>query len=332
MFRAVYGISSGGKQVERLSFRSGRFFFSVLTYGAVLESFGFDDVNIVLNHQSLADYENMGGFLGAVVGPYANRIKNASFMLDGKTYQLEKNEGENSLHSGTACFGKKVWEVLGVSENGCTLGLATEEGAGGFPGSHEVMVSYTLTGDGALTLDYTVSSSAKCPVSITNHAYFNLNGRKSTVTNHRLKMNAPCYLEVDGGREWRRIGKIQISQLIHSSLHAQSHYPDVHHLVHSAFPQHLDPQEFSCSLICDHLHDKVSCAGIIMGFVIHHGSHGDHIMAFCPGCFFVKTGAACIQSRKLYYSCSQDSRIRQICSCQVLCSDPSLDIRRRSHR
>lgn len=200
MFRAVYGISSGGKQVERLSFRSGRFFFSVLTYGAVLESFGFDDVNIVLNHQSLADYENMGGFLGAVVGPYANRIKNASFVLDGKTYQLEKNEGENSLHSGTACFGKKVWEVLGISENGCTLGLATEEGAGGFPGSHEVMVSYTLTGDGALTLDYTVSSSAKCPVSITNHAYFNLNGRKSTVTNHRLKMNAPCYLEVDGGK------------------------------------------------------------------------------------------------------------------------------------
>ena len=153
-------------------------------------------MNIVLNHQSLADYENMGGFLGAVVGPYANRIKNASFMLDGKTYQLEKNEGENSLHSGTACFGKKVWEVLGVSENGCTLGLETEEGAGGFPGSHEVMVSYTLTGDGALTLDYTVSSSAKCPVSITNHAYFNLDG-KGDARNHSLTIAAPEYLDVD---------------------------------------------------------------------------------------------------------------------------------------
>lgn len=200
MERIVYGTLPDGRQVEKLSFRAGRFFFSVLTYGAVLEGFGFDDTGVVLSHDSLEGYLTIGGFLGAVVGPYANRIGGARFSLDGREYSLERNEGENNLHSGTACFGRKLWSVIGVSENGCTLGLATPALAGGFPGAHEAMVSYTLSDKGVLTLDYTVSSDEKCPVSVTNHAYFNLNGRKSTVMNHILAMDAEGYLEVDAGK------------------------------------------------------------------------------------------------------------------------------------
>ena len=200
MVRAVFGQTAEGKDVERLSFRNGRFHFSVITYGAVLYSYGYDDVNIVLNHATVHDYETMGGFLGAVVGPYANRIAKSEFQLDGTVYHLEANNGRNNLHSGSACFGKMLWTVDGIGESSVTLGLATADGLGGFPGDHEIMITYSLTADGTLTLSYSMTSSKKCPAALTNHAYFNLNGRKSTVTNHRLKMNAPCYLEVDGGK------------------------------------------------------------------------------------------------------------------------------------
>ena len=127
-------------------------------------------------------------------------INDALRTYTGREYSLERNEGENNLHSGTACFGRKLWSVIGVSENGCTLGLATPALAGGFPGAHEAMVSYTLSDKGVLTLDYTVSSDEKCPVSVTNHAYFNLNGRKSTVMNHILALDSEGYLEVDAGK------------------------------------------------------------------------------------------------------------------------------------
>ena len=134
MERTVFGRTSGGEEVERISFREGRFHLSVLTFGATLYSFGFDDVNIVLNHDTLAMYEGDPSYMGEVVGPYANRIAGASFSLDGRSFHLEKNNNGNNLHSGSACFGQKVWKVLGLGENSVTLSLATPAGLGGFPG------------------------------------------------------------------------------------------------------------------------------------------------------------------------------------------------------
>ena len=197
MERTVFGRTSGGVDVERLSFRNGRYHFSVISYGAVLYSFGYDDVNIVLNHKTVGDYETMGGFLGAVVGPYANRIARAAFELDGTTYHLEANNGRNNLHSGSACFGKKVWTVEGIGESSVTLGLATEDGLGGFPGAHEIMITYSLTPDGTLTLSYSMTSTKKCPAALTNHAYFNLNGGEGTVLDHILTVPAEKFVDVD---------------------------------------------------------------------------------------------------------------------------------------
>lgn len=195
MERTVFGVTGSGERVERIAFRTGRFHFSVLTFGAVLYSFGYDDVNIVLNHKELSSYEGDSTYSGEVVGPYANRIKNASFELDGKTYFLEKNDGENSLHSGSACFGQKVWQVLGIGENSVTLSLSTPSGLGGFPGSHECVVTYLLSSDGTLTIDYTVSSDEKCPVSVTNHSYFNLGG--DDILDHVLMLPASSFVDVD---------------------------------------------------------------------------------------------------------------------------------------
>lgn len=198
MERTVFGYTGKGEKVERISFRNGRFHFSVLTFGAVLHSFGFDDVDVVLSHESLAEYEGDDSYMGEVVGPYANRIADGSFTLDGKTYILDKNNNGNNLHSGSACFGQRVWSVIGIGESSVTLSVSTPSGLGGFPGSHECTVTYLLSSDGSLVLDYTVSSDKKCPVSVTNHSYFNLNGIRSDVRNHVLTVPADSYVAVDG--------------------------------------------------------------------------------------------------------------------------------------
>ena len=197
MERMVFGTTSSGEKVERISFTAGRFHFSVLTHGATLYSFGYDDVNVILNHETFAPYENDPSYMGKVVGPYANRIANAEFSLDGKTFHLDRNNNCNSLHSGSACFGLRVWDVLGIGESSVTLGLATPSGLGGFPGSHECKVTYMLSGSGMLNIDYTVSSDARCPVAITNHAYFNLNGGEGTIKDHLLQIPAERYVAVD---------------------------------------------------------------------------------------------------------------------------------------
>lgn len=198
MERTVFGFTGKGEKVERISFRNGRFHFSVLTFGAVLHSFGFDDVDVVLSHESLAGYEGDDSYMGEVVGPYANRIADGSFTLDGRTYILDKNNNGNNLHSGSACFGQRVWSVIGIGESSVTLSVSTPSGLGGFPGSHECTVTYLLSSDGSLVLDYTVSSDKKCPVSVTNHSYFNLNGIGSDVRNHVLTVPADSYVAVDG--------------------------------------------------------------------------------------------------------------------------------------
>ena len=197
MERTLFGVTRNGENVERVSFRNGRFHFSVLTFGAVLYSFGFDDVNLVLNHGKLSEYEGDSTYMGEVVGPYANRIADAAFTLDGMTYQLEKNDNGNNLHSGSACFGQRVWSIIGIGESSITLSLSTPAGLGGFPGFHECTVTYLLSSDGTLVLDYIVSSDRKCPVSVTNHTYFNLNGGGRDIKNHVLAVPAESYVSVD---------------------------------------------------------------------------------------------------------------------------------------
>ncbi len=197
MERTVFGVTRNGETVDRISFRNGRFHFSVLTFGAVLYSFGYDDVNLVLNHEKLSSYENDSSYMGEVVGPYANRIAGASFTLDGVEYHLDKNNNGNNLHSGSACFGQRVWSVIGIGESSVTLSISTPDGLGGFPGFHECTVTYLLSDDGRLVLDYIVSSDRKCPVSVTNHTYFNLNGGEGDIKNHVLTVPAESYVSVD---------------------------------------------------------------------------------------------------------------------------------------
>ena len=175
----------------------GEYRASVYTYGAILHSFSHKDRDIVLGYDSYEPYITAPGHPSEVVGPYANRIADASFTMDGKRYVLEKNDGKNNLHSGSKNFGSKFWKIAATGEDSVTLSLESPE-AGGFPGNHHAEITYSLTEDGALSLHYRVESDARCPVNVTNHAYFNLNG-SGDIKGHRIMMTCPEYLAVDSG-------------------------------------------------------------------------------------------------------------------------------------
>lgn len=151
---------------------------------------GFTDVS--LGYDKLDEYAKTGdGFFGALIGRYGNRIGKSMFVLDGKTYQLEANDGNNSLHGGVNGFYAKVWDVDQVTENAITLTYLSQDGEAGYPGNLKTKVVYSLEDDNSLKIVYEATTDKNTVVNLTNHAYFNLNGEgDSTILDHELTIQA----------------------------------------------------------------------------------------------------------------------------------------------
>jgi aldose 1-epimerase len=178
----------------------------IMTYGATIVSLKTPDragrlKNIVLGFDTLDPYLTGVPYFGATVGRFANRIANARFMLDGKTYQLQQNDGVNSLHGGLQGFDKRVWSASpGASAHAAVLKLMYVSAAGeeGYPGTLTAHVTYRLGDDDTLAIEYEASTTAATPVNLANHAYFNLTGDPThTILNHVLTLNADRYTPVD---------------------------------------------------------------------------------------------------------------------------------------
>jgi aldose 1-epimerase len=174
----------------------------ICNYGARITHFFIPDENntdIVLGFNNLDGYLNaMERYHGVTVGPYANRINNAQFTLEHTTYQLEINNGKNSLHSGTTGFHHKIWDILEVKKNTITLEVTNSDGEGGFPGNLNVQITFTLNNDNELKMDYSAISDQNTVINLTNHAYFNLNGEGSgTILNHHVKIDADEFVAID---------------------------------------------------------------------------------------------------------------------------------------
>jgi len=153
---------------------------------------GFDTVE---------EYQADGRYLGALIGRYANRIADARFTLDGTTYQLLPNEGRNQLHGGPRGFNKMEWQVSpfrspeGVGAVLCCQSLAGDQG---YPGALTTRVTYTLSDDDTLTMDYSAVTDAPTHVNLTQHAYMNLAGHDAgDILDHELMVNAGRVLPVD---------------------------------------------------------------------------------------------------------------------------------------
>jgi len=176
-----------------------------MNYGGIIVSIRVPDrkgefADIVLGHETLEGYVPNPPFLGAIVGRYANRIANGTFTLDGKKYDLPKNDGPNTLHGGVdKTFNKVVWDAEALKGNtGVAFTYLSKDGEEGFPGNLKVKVTYTLTDENALVINYEATTDKATPINLSQHSYFNLAGEGSgDILNTELMLNAERFTPVD---------------------------------------------------------------------------------------------------------------------------------------
>ncbi|UAN47393.1 galactose-1-epimerase [Serratia sp. JSRIV001] len=153
---------------------------------------------LLLGCQTPQDYLHQGAYLGATVGRYANRIAHASLNIDGKPHPLIANQGEHQLHGGPNGFHARRWQIVNQDEQQVVYQLHSPDGDQGFPGNLDVTLTYRLTAEHRLEIEYQAQTDRACPVNLTNHAYFNLDGAGHDARQQRLQLFADRYLPVDG--------------------------------------------------------------------------------------------------------------------------------------
>ncbi|XP_019737796.1 galactose mutarotase isoform X2 [Hippocampus comes] len=189
-------------KVDLWTLQSSQVKVELLTLGAIIRSVcskGRDGQmeDVVLGYDDLEGYVSDKRCFGAVVGRVANRIAQGRFVVEGKTYQLDINNGPHALHGGLRGFNKAIWIATAVKD-GVKLCLTSPDGDQGYPGTLLVSVTYTLQGE-TLTAEYQAQSSKTTPINLTNHSYFNLAGKAAdNIYDHEVSIIAHSYLPVDG--------------------------------------------------------------------------------------------------------------------------------------
>lgn len=155
--------------------------------------------DVVLGYESIAEYlSSTDHFCGPIVGRYGNRINKGTFTLDDKTYQLTINDGENHLHGGVHGFWDKVWKAHPVNNSTVAMSYMSAAGEEGYPGNLAITVTYTLTQDNALKIEYQATTDSATILNPTSHSYFNLHGTTTGSTNtHLLTLNADRFTPTD---------------------------------------------------------------------------------------------------------------------------------------
>jgi len=182
----------------------------VTNYGAIWTEMLVPDktgklADVVLGYRSLGDYVGDGWKMGAIVGRYANRISNASFKIDGTEYKVTANlGGKHHIHGGKVGFDDKLWKAERIEAEdavGVQFSYTSADGEEGFPGKLDVTVTYMLTNDNELRIDYLATTDKPTVINLTNHAYFNLAGQgNGTAMDHVLTLNADSYTVSDDQR------------------------------------------------------------------------------------------------------------------------------------
>ncbi|MGX9417062.1 galactose-1-epimerase [Vibrio sp. WJH972] len=154
---------------------------------------------VLLGIATMEQFLSQGAYLGASVGRYANRIKQGRFSIAEQAYQLSVNLGGNTLHGGEVGFDKQRWDIIEQADNTVTMTFTSPDGDQGFPGNLEAKVSYTLTEENRVEIEYSAQCDKACPVNLTNHAYFNLLGTDSDqlCLEHTLKLESKSFLPIN---------------------------------------------------------------------------------------------------------------------------------------
>lgn len=206
---SAYGTTAQGKPVTQYTLKSAKgVTVKLISYGGIITEIITPDkkgteANIVLGFSSLKDYEKFNSSIhfGSIIGRYANRIAGGRFELNGKSYSLPINNGPNTLHGGPDSFDSKVWAAKPVRKKnavGVELTYVSPDGENGFPGTLTTHVTYLLTDDNDLQIDFHATTDAATVVNLTNHSYFNLAGEGSgSIENQVIEIAASRYTPTD---------------------------------------------------------------------------------------------------------------------------------------
>lgn len=197
-----FGTTKNGEAVTKYTITNGNnMSISVIDFGACLTNVMVPDkkgelADVVLGYDDVAGYEANGVFFGSFIGRNSNRIGGSRFELNGVTYEVEKNEGENNLHGGTPGYHKVMYKAE-TTDNSVSLSRLSPDMEQGFPGNMEVKVTYTLTEDNEVKIQYQAKSDKDTICNLTNHSYFNLAGHNSgTIEKHEVCLKASGISEV----------------------------------------------------------------------------------------------------------------------------------------
>ena len=201
----IYGEAWGavdGVEVKRFVLQNGKLRAAVLSYGATLQMLEYAGKDRILGYDSLAGYLGGESYQGAAVGRYANRIAGGKFTLNGRVCDVGRNEkGIGHLHGGKVGFDKRLWTAE-IADDGAEpavrFSLHAADGEEGYPGNLFVTLTYRLVRGDTLRLTYTAESDQDTVVNLTNHSYFNLNGREgSDILDTRIRIAADYITPVD---------------------------------------------------------------------------------------------------------------------------------------
>lgn len=205
--KELYGTISNGEEVYAYTLDNKKGLSAeILTYGGIIKNLYVTDKNgvktdVVLGRDTLEDYLKNDGYIGAAIGRHANRIARGEFELNGTKYNVGINEGKNSLHGGVKGYDSRVWNASEAGTEDApslVLTLTSPDGEEGFPGTVEITMTYTITADNALKINYKAVSDKDTVINLTNHSYFNLAGHNSgEMTKQILQINSGFYTPND---------------------------------------------------------------------------------------------------------------------------------------
>ena len=199
-----FGTTPSGETVEIYTLRNAKGIEATIsTYGGVVVSLKTPDRtgapgDVVLGFDKFEGYLKPPPYFGAIIGRYGNRIAHGKFLLDGVEYSLARNNGENSLHGGIRGFDKRIWTAKPSSNQSLELTYLSKDGDEGYPGNLSTTVTYTVTDDNALRIDYSATTDKDTVLNLTNHSYFNLAGQgEGDVLEHAVTIRADRFTPVD---------------------------------------------------------------------------------------------------------------------------------------
>ncbi|XP_071962791.1 galactose mutarotase-like [Antedon mediterranea] len=197
----LYGKTNGEEIVQYTFTNKNGMVLKVINFGAAITNLYIpneqDNIDVVLGYDNFEGYESNRCYFGVVVGRVANRTEGGQFNVDGKSYQVTINESHrnNHLHGGLRGFDKVVWKSE-VKDNSVIFTYISADGEEGYPGELTTQCTYQLTDDDAVVLKLNATTTKPTPVNICNHSYFNLSGKKSSIADHSLMINADAYTPV----------------------------------------------------------------------------------------------------------------------------------------